>query len=112
MIGNLFDLAGIDPAAERFSTVLQSRDVRIERIVSYGQASPPGFWHDQAVGEWVVLLAGAAALRFDGDAAALILRPGDHAHIAAGRRHRVDWTAAEGATIWLAVHLPRANEAP
>ena len=35
--------------------------VRIERIVSTGHASPPGFWYDQERPEFVVVLAGAAA---------------------------------------------------
>ena len=39
--------------------------MRIERIVSAGQASPPGFWYDQPDDEFVVLLTGAARLRFE-----------------------------------------------
>jgi hypothetical protein len=35
--------------------------LRVERIVSLGQASAPGFWYDQAEGEWVLVLAGAAS---------------------------------------------------
>ena len=27
--------------------MLTGRNVRIERIVSHGQASPPGYWYDQ-----------------------------------------------------------------
>ncbi|MEA3070082.1 MAG: cupin 2 protein, partial [Alphaproteobacteria bacterium] len=45
------------------ATLVTKSGLRIERIVSLGQASPPGFWYDQAEGEWVVLLAGAAKLR-------------------------------------------------
>jgi hypothetical protein len=33
----------------------------VERIVSLGQVSPPGFWYDQAEGEWVLVLASAAS---------------------------------------------------
>jgi hypothetical protein len=39
---------------------------RIERIVSHGQASPPGIWYDQTETEFVAVLAGAARLRFAG----------------------------------------------
>ena len=77
--------------------------VRIERIVSHGEASPDGFWYDQDDGEWVMLLQGEAKLRFADEAAARHLRAGDHLDIAAHRRHRVDWTAADQETVWLAV---------
>ena len=49
---------------ERFTELLAHPGVRIERIVSTGQCSPPGFWYDQAEGEWVALLSGEAGLRF------------------------------------------------
>ena len=75
---------------------------RIERIVSHGQVSPDGFWYDQDEAEFVLLLAGAARLRFaDGEIAAL--SPGDCLEIAAHRRHRVEWTDPDQPTVWLAV---------
>jgi len=77
--------------------------VRIERIVSLGQASPPGFWYDQAEAEWVVLLAGAASLRFADEPEARLIGPGDWVEIAPHRRHRVDWTDPAQPTVWLAV---------
>ncbi|HUC61250.1 MAG TPA: cupin domain-containing protein [Alphaproteobacteria bacterium] len=76
----------------------------IERIVSTGQASAADFWYDAPRDEWVILLAGEAGLRFEGEAELLRLGPGDWVHIPAHRRHRVDWTAAEVATVWVAVH--------
>ena len=63
---------------------------RGERIVSTGQASPPGFWYDQADGEFVVLVAGAARLRFEDGDAAFDLKPGDWVEIPAHARHRVE----------------------
>ena len=77
--------------------------MRIERIVSHGQASPPGFWYDQAEAEWVLLLEGAARLRFADEAADRLLGPGDHVAIAPHRRHRIEWTDPERPTVWLAV---------
>ncbi|HTV89260.1 MAG TPA: cupin [Stellaceae bacterium] len=79
---------------------------RIERIVSHGQASPPGFWYDQPQAEWVLLVAGAARLRFADEAAPRTLAPGDHVLIAPRRRHRVEWTDPAAATVWLAVFYP------
>jgi cupin 2 domain-containing protein len=105
--GNLFDLSAVDADAEQVSTLVEARAATIERIVSHGQASPPGFWYDQPFAEWVLILSGSAAVRLDGEAADRILRPGDHLFIPARRKHRVEWTDAGGATIWLAVHLRR-----
>ena len=67
--GNLF--AGIPdaPAAEQFTTLLTAPNVRIERIVSRGHSSPPGFWYDQDGPEWVIVLAGSAAVRFESEPA-------------------------------------------
>jgi cupin 2 domain-containing protein len=90
-------------AAEAVDTLLSRADVRIERIVSFGQASPPGFWYDQAEGEWVTLLAGAARLRFADEPEPRLLIPGDWLDIAPHRRHRVDWTDPAKPTVWLAV---------
>ncbi|MEW6166014.1 MAG: cupin domain-containing protein [Pseudomonadota bacterium] len=106
MSTNLFDdLPQGAEEAERFDLLLRQPGVHIERIVSTGQASPPGFWHDQEQGEWVVLLTGTATLRFENEAAPVDMRPGDWLHIAPHRRHRVERTAAGEATVWLAVHF-------
>lgn len=102
--GNLF--TGIPPRLtdEVITTLLASPGLRIERIVSRGQASPPGFWYDQPQAEWVIVLAGRAELRFDDSDATTQMEPGDWLHIPAHRRHRVEWTDPTQATIWLAVH--------
>src|SRR5579871_5183243 len=92
MTVNLFDDIPATASAELFTELLVTRDVRIERIVSTGQASPEGFWYDEPRAEWVVLLAGAAGLRFEGEAEIRVLRRGDHLDIPAHRRHRVEWT--------------------
>jgi len=78
--------------------------VRIERIVSTGQASPPGFWYDQPDDEFVVLLTGAACLRFENGDVTLDMKPGDWVEIPAHVRHRVESTQADPPTVWLAVH--------
>ncbi len=99
---NLF--AGLPPAgaAEQFVQLLSRPGLRIERIVSTGQASPQGYWYDQPEGEWVLVLAGAASLAFEGEPAPRELKPGDFVDIAPHRRHRVESTAVP--TVWLAVH--------
>ena len=93
-----------DISAAEITEALASRPgLRIERIVSHGQASPPGFWYDQDETEWVLLLAGAALLRFETESEPTRLGPGDWLEIAAHCRHRVEWTDPERPTIWLAI---------
>ena len=107
MSDNLF--AGLSRSTlekEQFLELLAHPGLRIERIVSTGQASPPDFWYDQPEGEWVLLVQGEARLRFADEAEARRLVPGDFVDIAAHRRHRVEWTQAEPPTIWLAIHYP------
>ena len=76
---------------------------RIERIVSYGHASPPEFWYDQEQDEWVALLQGRACLQWD-DGSLTELEPGDWLMIPARKKHRVEWTSKEPVCVWLAVH--------
>ena len=83
--------------------MLTGRELRMERIVSHGQASPPGYWYDQDEHEWVLLLSGSARLEFDEPARVLELRPGDAVTIPAHERHRVAATAPGQDTVWLAV---------
>lgn len=90
-------------AAERIDELLTRPGLRIERIVSLGQASPPGFWYDQDQGEWVILLAGGARLRFADEAEPRLLQSGDCLDITPHRRHRVEWTDPGTPTVWLAV---------
>ena len=87
--------------AEVFSMLVDSANVRIERIVSRGHASPEDFWYDQSEHEWVIVLKGAARLRFEDEV--VELNPGDFANIPAHRRHRVEWTTPTEPTIWLAI---------
>lgn len=87
---------------EIVTILLEAADVRIERIVSHGHASPDGFWYDQDQHEWVVVLAGAARLRFEDEA--LEMKPGNFINIPAHRKHRVEWTMPDEPTVWLAVH--------
>ncbi|WP_422419331.1 cupin domain-containing protein [Pseudomonas sp. GZD-222] len=105
MLNNLFSALPIDKTQEHFDELLTRPGVRIERIVSQGQASPAGFWYDQPQGEWVVLLSGSAGLRFEHESSDRVLRPGDFVEIPAHCRHRVEWTDSVLLTVWLAVHF-------
>jgi cupin 2 domain-containing protein len=102
--GNLFSGMPGTLAGEEIATLLSAPNIRIERIVSRGHSSPPGFWYDQDRSEWVVVLAGSAAVLFESETAPHTLRRGDWLHIPAHARHRVEWTDKDEPTIWIAVH--------
>ncbi len=103
-IKNLF--AGIPEnlPQEIVETLLKTPGLQLERIISAGQATPPGEWYDQETHEWVVLLSGSAGLLFAGEAQIRVLRPGDYLLIPARCRHRVQWTDPAQQTVWLALH--------
>ena len=102
--GNLFQ-ARFDPESPEFSEDLfAAPGARVERIVSSGQATPAGEWLSQDWTEWVVLLSGGAGLRVEGEETR-VLRPGHWMTLPAGLRHRVEWTAPDATTVWLAVHF-------
>lgn len=100
---NLFHNIPPQLPEEIAETLAASDKIRIERIVSRGQCSPPGFWYDQEQQEWVLLLKGEASLRIAGSDEAVRLAPGDYLNIAAHVRHRVESTSATEDTVWLAV---------
>ena len=89
---------------EIVQTLMTDSNLRIERILSLGHSSPDGFWFDQDKHEWVVLLKGAARLRFENVAESIEMSPGSFVNIPAHQRHRVEWTDSTQPTIWLAVH--------
>jgi cupin 2 domain-containing protein len=102
--GNLFAEVPARLDIEETAVLAQLPGARIERIVSTGQASPPGSWYDQDWTEWVVVLTGSAGLLIEGDGGPRILAPGDYVEIPPHVRHRVEWTDADEPTVWLAVH--------
>ena len=99
-------LNDLPPAAggEVFEALLQRPGVKLERIVSAGQATAEGAWYDQAWDEWVMVLAGAARLLIEGEGEHH-LRPGDALLLPARSRHRVTWTDPAQPTVWLALHV-------
>jgi cupin 2 domain-containing protein len=101
--GNVFEALPVNLPKEITQTLLSHEDIRIERIVSKGQASPEGFWYDQSEHEWVLLLKGSAGLEIEGEEAIRSLKEGDFLFLPAHQKHRVVWTDADTETVWLAV---------
>jgi hypothetical protein len=103
-VANLLEKLPAAKRAEAFTELLARPGLRVERIVSRGQATP----HDEPMvqdhDEWVLLLEGAAGLRIE-DSVEVTLGASDHVWIARGQKHWVTWTAKDRATVWLAVHL-------
>lgn len=94
------------PAAstdEHFQTLLARPGVRLERIVSDGQISPPGFWYAQDDDEWIIVLKGEGTVEYE-DGQQFALTAGDSLLIPAHCRHRVAYTAVR--TVWLALFCP------
>lgn len=104
MVQNLFTGLPDKSSEERIDVLLSRPGLRIERIVSTGQTSPPGFWYDQPQDEWVIVLRGATGMLVEGGTECR-LAPGDFLFLPARTRHRVVWTAADEPTVWLAVHF-------
>jgi cupin 2 domain-containing protein len=96
--GNLF--AGTGPLdAERFETLLEHRNLVIERITSPASTSRTEYLQPQD--EWVVLLEGEATMTVDGRP--VTLKRGDHVFLPARVPHTVEKVSA--GAVWLAVHL-------
>lgn len=102
-MSNLWKLPHPLPGEEVFETLVETAELRIERIISNGQITPPGTWLEQDRDEWVALLQGQATLRFE-QGPDQSLAAGDHLMIPAGTRHRVEHTSQQPPCIWLAVH--------
>lgn len=102
--GNLLGGIPAQLPTELVTPLLTTPNIRIERIVSRGRASPKDFWYDQPQSEWVAVLSGSAGVLFEGEPAPRALKRGDYLHIPAHARHRVAWTDDREPTVWLAVH--------
>jgi cupin 2 domain-containing protein len=101
---NLFDDIPAALAEELFTPLLAGKKFRVERIVSQGHASPPGFWYDQGENEWFIVLEGRAGLEIEGISETFELERGSIMSIPAHTRHRVAWTDPCEKTVWLAIH--------
>jgi len=95
---------------ELTETLCEAEHLRIERIISRGHASPPGFWYDQPEHEFVLLVSGRARLAFADGSPPVELVPANWLIIPAHKKHRVEWTDPEQDSVWLAVHYQAPGE--
>jgi cupin 2 domain-containing protein len=104
--GNLLSGLSSGPLAdETVETLCEGEGVRIERIVSTGQATPQGQWYDQKADEWVMVVKGRARLRIEDEVQDRELGEGDFILLPAHCRHRVTWTEEDKPTVWLTIHF-------
>lgn len=98
---SLFQYLAQPTNGEAFATLLQCRNVRIERILS--SDCPDPVLYDQTQDEWVLLLQGEARLQVGEDE--IQLGPGDYLFLPAHTPHRVLSTSTVPLCLWLAVHI-------
>jgi cupin 2 domain-containing protein len=99
---NFFEAIPTNLESEIFQDIIKSSNIRVERIISKGQATPSGSWYDQEEHEWVMVLEGSAILGFE-DGSAVSLGKGDFVNIPAHCKHKVSWTDPDQVTLWLAI---------
>lgn len=102
-MNNIFKDIPEDLSSEVFEVLAESKNIKIERIISKGHSSPETGWYDQTQNEWVIVLKGEAILTFD-NKPDIKLCQGDYLNISAHQKHKVSWTTSEEETIWLAIH--------
>lgn len=100
---NIFESIPDNLNEEIFENLVQSKDIKIERIISKGHTSPESGWHDQEQNEWVIILKGEAIISFEAEKE-IILGAGNYINIPAHTKHKVSWTNPKTETIWLAIH--------
>ena len=106
---NIWSLPDPLPAEECFEDLLLTPALRVERIISAGQVTPPGQWCDQVCDEWVLLLQGKATVEYE-SGGLQTLSAGDYLLILAHQRHRVTFTSKEPPCLWLAIHGQLSKE--
>ncbi|MCB0283619.1 MAG: cupin domain-containing protein [Calditrichaeota bacterium] len=104
-VDNLFQSIPKDFKNEFFESIINNENFKLERIISKGHSTPKGEWYDQDMNEWVILLKGAAELKIEGQEKNTRLNAGDNLLLPAHLKHRVEWTAPDTETFWLALHF-------
>ena len=88
---------------ELFEDIVNSKNIKIERIISDGQTSPKEGWHCSKQNEWVIMLQGEAILSYETEDD-IKLNRGEYISIPAFLKHRVSYTSKSEKSIWLAIY--------
>ncbi len=123
---NIFSKIPKDIPEELFEKIVESKDVKIERIISRGHTTKEGKWYNQDKNEFVIVLKGYAVIEYKdivkdkslsldsqrqtGERLMSVdygkkikMNVGDYLIIPAHVEHRVLETSKKEETIWLAV---------
>lgn len=102
-IFNLFKDIDLQASGETFTTLLETKTLKLEQIVSRTDQSHEKGWYDQDQDEWVMLLQGSARLELG--KRIVDLEAGDSLLIKSGVRHRLLSVDRECETVWLALFI-------
>ena len=97
---NLLDSIPVSSQKEIFETLIKNDTIKIERIVSYGQITPQNYWYNQTQDEFVLIVSGAAKIKYDNETI-YHLKENDSLNIPAFQKHQVIYT--NNPTVWLAI---------
>ncbi len=100
---NIFEKLPDNFDDEYFETLIETGNLKLERIISDGHSTKENYWYDHDKNEFVMLLKGSAVILFD-NGEEILMKPGDHLIIPAHKKHRVEKTADDEKTFWLALH--------
>ena len=123
---NIFSKIPKDIPEELFEKIVESKDVKIERIISRGHTTKEGKWYNQDKNEFVIVLKGYAVIEYKdivkdkslsldsqrqtGERLMSVdygkkikMNVGDYLIIPAHVKHKVVKTSDKEETIWLAV---------
>lgn len=100
---NIFENIPQELQEELFEDIINTKDIKIERIVSQGHTSPKEGWYESEQNEWVIVLQGDATLTFENEKS-VNLKAGSYYNITASTKHKVSYTSKTQQTIWLAIY--------
>ncbi|QIV94193.1 cupin domain-containing protein [Allofrancisella frigidaquae] len=101
MRDNLFGVIPNFSKHEKFIDLLNTKNIKIEKIISYGQVTPTDTPYIQQYDEWVLVLKGNAKLKLEDKE--YNLEQGEYLFIPKNSKHWVTYT--DNPTIWLAIHI-------
>lgn len=105
MVDNVYEFLEDIPSSSKdevFQTLLSNKNIKIERIISYGQTTPEEYWYDQEDDEFVMVLDGEAKIKYD-SGEVFSLKKGSSLYIKAHQKHQVTYTS--NPAVWLAIFI-------
>lgn len=102
---NFFDYLPHEVPEEIFECLIDSKSIKIEKIISKGQITADNAYYNQDRNEWLILLQGEAIISFKEPLKEISMNVGDYLLIPAHQLHRVEWTPTDKITLWLAIHF-------